>query len=237
MLNTVLRPGVQYSFHAAPFSIPDIKKLDKKLISLTKKVYGLPQSTPNIAVQLPYEMFGMQATSFLTSYARTLGDQLTQALNDKGQLGKIYKGLVQNIIAKNGGATTLLRMTKQACHRSPTLRTLYILKEHKLQLGCTLDKFPTRLSELKQKWTTSENYDSLQINQQESMQKLLNKLLTYDIFELKQITNVNTIMNIAQFREKYKSTPKLIKKRSTNSQAPILHLSTYMPTRMSKHMP
>jgi hypothetical protein len=120
---------VQYSFHAAPFSIPDIKKLDKKLISLTKKVYGLPQSTPNIAVQLPYEMFGMQATSFLTSYARTLGDQLTQALNDKGQLGKIYKGLVQNIIAKNGGATTLLRMTKQACHRSPTLRTLYILKE------------------------------------------------------------------------------------------------------------
>jgi hypothetical protein len=71
----------------------------------------------------------MQATSFLTSYTRTLGDQLTQALNDKGQLGKIYKGLVQHIIAKNGGATTLLRMTKHACHRSPTLRTLYILKE------------------------------------------------------------------------------------------------------------
>jgi hypothetical protein len=69
------------------------------------------------------------------------------------------------------------------------------------------------------------------------MQKLLNKLLTYDIFELKQITNVNTIMNIAQLREKYKSTPKLIKKCSTNSQAPILHPSTYMPTRMSQHMP
>ena len=91
MLNIVLRPGMQYSFHAAPFSIPDIKKLDKKLISLTKKVYGLPQSTPNIIVQLPYKMFGMQATSFLTSYVRTLGDQLTQALNDKGQLGKYIK--------------------------------------------------------------------------------------------------------------------------------------------------
>ena len=79
--NTKTMSAIQFSWSSILHTRH--KKLDKKLISLTKKVYGLLQSMPNIAAQLPYEMFGMQATSFLTSYARTLGDQLTQALNDK----------------------------------------------------------------------------------------------------------------------------------------------------------
>ena len=49
MADTVIRAGIAYSFYAVPYSIPAIKKFDKKIIALHKKMCGLPKSTPNIA--------------------------------------------------------------------------------------------------------------------------------------------------------------------------------------------
>jgi hypothetical protein len=34
MLDTVIRAGVAYSFYAVPYSMPSIKKIDKKLYAL-----------------------------------------------------------------------------------------------------------------------------------------------------------------------------------------------------------
>ena len=51
IVNTVLRPGVEYSFHAIPYSMPDIKKFNKQIITLTKAICKIPKSTPNLATQ------------------------------------------------------------------------------------------------------------------------------------------------------------------------------------------
>ena len=34
MVDTVVRPGIAYSFYAVPYSMPNIAKLDQKIIAL-----------------------------------------------------------------------------------------------------------------------------------------------------------------------------------------------------------
>jgi hypothetical protein len=36
MVDTVIRPGIAYSFYAVPYSMPNIAKLDQKIIALQK---------------------------------------------------------------------------------------------------------------------------------------------------------------------------------------------------------
>ena len=130
MLDTVIRAGIAYSFYAVPYSLPALKKLDKKLIALHKTIYGLPKCTANIITQLPHDLFGLGAFSLQNAYLRCIGEQLQNALNDKGRLGRIYFGLVQHILAKFGGSEELPRITTHHCVRSPITRTLYLLKHH-----------------------------------------------------------------------------------------------------------
>ena len=59
MVDIVIRVGIAYSFYAVPYSLPAIIKLDKKIIAIQKKIYGLPKCTPNIVTQLPHDMFGI----------------------------------------------------------------------------------------------------------------------------------------------------------------------------------
>jgi ribosomal protein L32 len=127
MLDTVIRIGVAYNFYAVPYSMPSIKKLDKKLYALQKKICGLPNCTPSDTTQLPHELFSMEAFSFKTAYLRCIGEQLKHALNDKGRLGKIYTGLINYLLAKFGGALNLHRLTSHDCVRSPITRTLFLL--------------------------------------------------------------------------------------------------------------
>jgi hypothetical protein len=79
-------------------------------------------------IQLPHNMFGLEAFSLRNVYLRCIGEQLRDALNDTGYLGTIYQGLTNYIFAKNGGAQNIPRITKQACVRSPISCTLYLLK-------------------------------------------------------------------------------------------------------------
>lgn len=76
IVNTVLRPGVAYSFHAVPYSMSDIKKLDKLLISTTKIICKLPRSTPNLTTQPSHNLFAMTAFSFTIDYLKCIGEQL-----------------------------------------------------------------------------------------------------------------------------------------------------------------
>jgi hypothetical protein len=143
MTNTVIRAGIAYSFYVVPYSLPAITKLDKKIIALQKKICGLPNCTPNIATQLPHELFGMQAFSLNNAYIRCIGEQLKNALNDTGKLGLIYRGLTNFILAKFGGALHLLRLTSHECIRSPLTQTLYLLKTtNEIHLQSTLQDFP-----------------------------------------------------------------------------------------------
>jgi hypothetical protein len=107
MLNIVIRAGVAYSFYAIPYSMPSIKKLDKKLYALQKIICGFPNCAPSVAIQLPHDLFGMEAFSFKTAYLRCIGEQLKHALNDRGQIGKIYAVLISYLLAKFGGAFNL----------------------------------------------------------------------------------------------------------------------------------
>ena len=103
MVDTVIRAGIAYSFYVVPYSLPAIKKLDKKIIAIQKKICGLSNCTPNIVTQLPHDMFGIEAFSLKNAYLRCIGEQRRNALNDRGRLGKIYRGLTHYILAKYGG--------------------------------------------------------------------------------------------------------------------------------------
>jgi hypothetical protein len=70
MLDTIIRSGVAYSFYAVPYSMPSIKKLDKKLYALQKKICGLSNCTPNVATQFPHELLAWKLSpSKLPTYA------------------------------------------------------------------------------------------------------------------------------------------------------------------------
>ena len=66
MVDTVIRAGIAYSFYAVPYSLPAIKKLDKKIIALHKTICGLPKCMSNAVTQLPHNMFGTEAFSLKT---------------------------------------------------------------------------------------------------------------------------------------------------------------------------
>jgi hypothetical protein len=143
MVDTVIRPGIAYSFYAVPYSMPNIIKLDKKIIGLQKAICGLPKSTPNITTKLPHDQYGLDAHSLKTEYLTCIGKQLHNALNDPGRLGTIYKGLTNHIFAKYGGAQLLPSLNKEACLHSPTTRTLYLLKHNGLaHIQTDNTKFP-----------------------------------------------------------------------------------------------
>jgi predicted nucleic acid binding AN1-type Zn finger protein len=44
MVDTVIKLGIAYSFYAVTYSMPNIAKLDQKIIALQKVICGLPKS-------------------------------------------------------------------------------------------------------------------------------------------------------------------------------------------------
>jgi hypothetical protein len=68
MVDTIIRPGIAYSFYAVPYSMPNIIKLDQNKTSLQKAICGLPKSTPKITTKLPHDQYGLDAHSLKTEY-------------------------------------------------------------------------------------------------------------------------------------------------------------------------
>ena len=154
MVDTVIRAGIAYSFYAVPCSLPTIKKLDKKIIGIQKIICELPKCTANVITQLPHDLFGLEAFSLKNAYIRCISEQLISALNDPGRLGIIYKGLIQHILPKYGGAIDIPRITHNDCTRSPTTRTLYLMKkEGGAHLKNLETNFQLQITKLEQEWT------------------------------------------------------------------------------------
>jgi hypothetical protein len=213
MVDTVIRRGITYSFYAVPYFMPNIAKLDQKIIALEKAICGLPKSTPNITTKLPPDQFGLNAYSLKTEYLTCIGKQLCNALNDPGRLGIIYIGLTNHVLAKYGGSENLPLLNKEACLHSPTTRTLYLLKHNGLTYIQT-DKiaFPHNDTPLTQIWlqkTVNRPNITTNLNR-----KYLNQFLLLNITTLEQITlpNRTTIMNEKEFQQYHKGPTPTIKK-------------------------
>ena len=129
MVDIVIRAGIAYDFYAIPYSLPIIKTLDKKIIGIQEVICGLPKYTTNIITQLPHDLFGLGAFSLKNAYLRCIRKQLWNALNDPGRLSIIYKGLTPHILAKHREAQNIQRIKYQDCIRSPTTRTLFLMKK------------------------------------------------------------------------------------------------------------
>jgi hypothetical protein len=132
MVDTVISPGIAYSFYTVSYSMPNIAKLDQKIIALQKAICGLPKSIPNITTKLPHDQFGLNAYSLKTEYLTCIGKQLRNALNDTRRLRTIYIGLTNHILAKYRGSQHLPLLSKEACLHSLTVITLYLLKHNGL---------------------------------------------------------------------------------------------------------
>jgi hypothetical protein len=213
MIDTVIRPGIAYSFYVVPYSMPNIAKLDQKIIALQKAICGLPKSTPNITKKLPHDQFGLNAHSLRTEYLTCIGKQLRNALNDPGRLGTIYIGLTNHILAKYGGSQHLPLLNKEACLHSPIARTLYLLRHNGLAHIQT-DKiaFPHNDTPLAEIWfQKTVNHPNITDNLN---RKYLQQLLLFNITTLEQITlpNRSTIMNEKEFQQYHKKPTPTIKK-------------------------
>jgi hypothetical protein len=68
----------------------------------------------------------MDAFSIKNAYLTCIRNQLRNALNDTGRLGKIYIGLIHYILAKFGGALNLPRLKPTDCLQSPTTQWLEV---------------------------------------------------------------------------------------------------------------
>jgi hypothetical protein len=200
MAYTVIRAGIAYSFYAVPYSLPAIKKLDKKIIALHKTICGLPKCTSNIATQ--------------------------HALNDTGRLGKIYNKLLQFTLATFGGAEEISRIKYHHCVRSPITRTLFLLKkEAGVHLKSTMDNFILNTSLLENVWM-KETRNMHGLNHR-TLLKLLQKLLLHNIIELGQITLPNglTMMSPNDFKNYHSNPTRLIKSALNIAQQLFCHPS------------
>jgi hypothetical protein len=236
MADTVIRAGIAYSFYAVPYSLPAIKKLDKKIIALHKTICGLPKSMSNIATQLSHDLFGIEAFSLKNAYLRCIGEQLQHALNDTGRLGQIYKGLLQFILATFGGAEEIPRIKYHHCVRSPITRTLFLLKkEAGVHLKSTINNFMFNTSPLENDWM-KEARNLHGLNHKISL-KLLQKLLLHNITELGQITLPNglNMMSPNDFKNYYFNPTKLIKSALNIAQQLFCHPPC--PPQCQQHCP
>jgi hypothetical protein len=241
MVDTIIRPGIAYSFYVVPYSMPNITKLDKKIIGLQKTICGLPKSTPNITTKLPHDQYGLDAHSLKTKYLTCIGKQLRNALNDPCKLGIIYKGLTNHILAKYGGAQHLPLLKKEACLHSPTTRTLYLLK-HNGQAYIQIDStsHPYMETPLATIWLQkATNYPTITPNLNK---KYLHQLLLLNITTLEQIILLNrtTIMNEKEFQQYHNKITPTIKKHlklhhTYSVPQTILNNANYHVTYINRH--
>jgi hypothetical protein len=124
MVDTIIRPGIAYNFYTIPYSMPNIAKLDQKIIALQNAICGLQRSTPNITTKLPHDQFGLNAQSLKTKYLTCIGKQLRNALNDPWRLGIIYKGLTNHILANMDDPNTYYYYIKKHAY-TPQLQEHY----------------------------------------------------------------------------------------------------------------
>jgi hypothetical protein len=128
----------------------------------------------------------MEVFSLKNAYLTCIGEQLQNALNDTGHLGKIYTGFSNYILAKYGGSLHLPRIRYSDCIRSPTTRTLFLLKEDAhVHICSTLPNFLLHPTPLETIWMVAI-VDHPFLTPQRTLQ-FLHKLLLHHIIDIKHL--------------------------------------------------
>ena len=94
MVDIVIRARIAYSFYVVLYSLPIIKKRDKKIIGIKEVICSLPKCTTNVITQLAHEFFRVHAFPLKNTSLRCICEQLRNARNDLGRLGIVYKRLI-----------------------------------------------------------------------------------------------------------------------------------------------
>lgn len=191
MVDTVIRAGIAYSFYAVPYSLPTIKKTRQKNHWDPKNNLWTAQMHSQCHYTVATWLIWTWGFFFKNTYLRCIGEQLRNALNDPGRLGKIYQGLIQYILAKYGGAEQIPRIKYHDCVHSPTTRTLFLFKKAgRIHLKSTNQNLQLYITELESEWMTQASTILPHLNSKTSF-KLLHKLLLHNISNIKHITLPN----------------------------------------------
>ena len=155
----------------------------------------------------------MEAFFLKNAYLRCIGEQPRNALNNKGRLGIIYKGLIHYIVAKHGGVEDTPRIKYQNCTRSPTTEIPYLIKKAGgAHLRSTIKKLPIRSYTIGKTWRIELINLHHHIHHTQSL-KLIHTLLLYNIYDIKHLTlsNGTNLMSYKEFKNYYTTPIKLIK--------------------------
>jgi hypothetical protein len=136
-------------------------------------------------------------------------------------------------LAKYGGAEDIHRIKYHDCTKSPTTRTLFLMKkEGGAHLKNIETNFQLHETELETEWKSQATTNLPKLNNELSL-KLLYKLLTQNIHKIKHITlpNGTHLISPTDFQTYYKTPTKLIKKRITHSR------TTLLPTKLYSKLP
>ena len=155
----VIKPCIAYNYYVAPFSKPNICKLEKN----THKSHKNNMQCSQQHIKYPHtpitEDFGINTTSLLPKYINCIWKELIHALNNQEQLGQIHQGLTKIIAAKCGGARHLPTLTYHACNWSPIVRTIFLLNnEYDRHIDTSIRDFPIQQTKLEQNWCTTPEY-------------------------------------------------------------------------------
>jgi hypothetical protein len=154
----------------------------------------------------------MEAFSLKYAYLRCIGEQLQNALNDKGRLGSIYIGLTNYVLAKHCVAHNIPRITSYDCGNFIVTQIMYLFKTTAgIHLKSELPKFPLLPTPLERKCLEA-SINHLYLMHQLSI-KLFKKLLLHHISYVTHLTLLkNThLMSHTNFKQYYTPPTKLIK--------------------------
>ena len=133
------------------------------------------------------------------------------------------------------------RIKYQNCTRSPTTRTLYLIKTAAgAHLRSTLENFSIEATQLEQAWTQQTEALLPHFNPTR-IRKLIHKLLLYNIYEIKHITlpNGTKLMTTDDFKTYYQPPTKLIKQALNIAEQIFCHPQClpYCPNPCPNHHP
>ena len=97
--------AISYHLAIAPFSLAQLRKLDKARARALKTILRLPNSAPSDVLFTVTRRMGCQLTSLTPMYTQICAEAFTSTLNDKGRLGILSRALSQAHLTKLGHAS------------------------------------------------------------------------------------------------------------------------------------
>ena len=101
-----------YHFAMAPFSLPQMQRLDRARARVLKSILRLANCTPNEVLFLPHSKLGCNFASLTPLYAQLCAESFAMCLNDQGRLGILARAVL--------GAQMKARKTASLHNPSPT---------------------------------------------------------------------------------------------------------------------